>query len=270
MIMWAPSRDKLLSSSKAIYGSNRTKRTIYRWSCTTCDAAALPQAVVDSLRVEAEREGGDAMCQVILRHRDEEQLGQLYQQLVSRDIGDDSLHASEATRDFMSRLRISIMVNTSVPAMTADGPPLDIVFCHDVISRAATLGWVEVGRVVRPAEQIDPGQWSRRRPIKRGDRDAVVYLSCPAQPTSGWDYLDALASLFQPGAARKARQGGETLVPARQTTVQDPATRQILEETHRLGSWVVNFDDLLDRRQLPSTATSESSATSMPVRTAGA
>lgn len=215
-----------------------------------CDAAALPQAVVDSLRVEAEREGGDAMCQVILRHRDEEQLGQLYQQLVSRDIGDDSLHASEATRDFMSRLRISIMVNTSVPAMTADGPPLDIVFCHDVISRAATLGWVEVGRVVRPAEQIDPGQWSRRRPIKRGDRDAVVYLSCPAQPTNGWDYLDALASLFQPGAARKARQAGETLVPARQTTVQDPATRQILEETHRLGSWVVNFDDLLDRRQL--------------------
>lgn len=215
-----------------------------------CDAAALPQAVVDSLRVEAEREGGDAMCQVILRHRDEEQLGQLYQQLVSRDIGDDSLHASEATRDFMSRLRISIMVNQSVPAMTADGPPLDIVFCHDVISRAATLGWVEVGRMVRPAEMIDPGQWSRRRPIKRGDRDAVVYLACPAQPSDGWDYLDAVAALFQPGAARKARQAGETLVPARQTTVQDPATRQILEETHRLGSWVVNFDDLLDRRQL--------------------
>lgn len=215
-----------------------------------CDAAALPQAVVDSLRVEAERDGRDAMCQVILRHRDEERLSQLYQQLVSRDIGDDSLHSSEATRDFMSRLRISIMVNTSVPAMTADGPPLDIVFCHDVISRAASLGWVEVGRVTRPAQKIDPGQWSRRRPIRRGDRDAVVYLVCPAQPAEGWDYLDALAALFQPGAARKARQAGETLAPARQTTVQDPATRQILEETHRLGSWVVNFDDLLDRRQL--------------------
>lgn len=215
-----------------------------------CDAAALPQAVVDSLRVEAEREGGDAMCQVILRHRDEDRLSQLYQQLVSRDIGDDSLHASEATRDFMSRLRISIMVNTSVPAMTADGPPLDIVFCHDVISRAAMLGWVEVGRVTWPADRIDPGQWSRRRPIRRGDRDAVVYLVCPAQPAEGWDYLDAVAALFQPSAARKARQSGETLVPARQTTVQDPATRQILEETHRLGSWVVNFDDLLDRRQL--------------------
>lgn len=215
-----------------------------------CDAAALPQAVVDSLRAEAERNGGDAMCQVILRHRDEDRLRQLYQQLVSRDIGDDSLHASEATRDFMSRLRISIMVNTTIPPMGADGPPLDIVFCHDVISRAAAMVWVDVGRTTYAATEIDPGQWSRRRPIRRGDRDAVVYLTCPAQPAEGWDYLDALAALHNPGAARKSRQAGETLVPARQTTVQDPATQQILEETHRLASWVVNFDDLLDRRQL--------------------
>ncbi len=215
-----------------------------------CDAAALPQAVVDSLRSEAEREGGDAMCQVILRHRDDRRLGQLYQQLVSREIGEDNLHASEATRDFMSRLRISIMVNTAIPPLTADGPPLDIVFCHDVISRAATLGWVEVTRVTRTAQDIDPGQWSRRRPIRRGDRDATVYLVCPTQPSEGWDYLDAIAALHSPGQARKARHAGESLVPARQTTVQDPATRQILDETHRLASWVVNFDDLLDRRQL--------------------
>lgn len=215
-----------------------------------CDAAALPQAVVDSLRIEAEREGGDAMCQVILRHRDEDRLGQLYQQLVSRDIGDDNLHASESTRDFMSRLRISIMVNTAIPAMTSDGPPLDIVFCHDVISRAADLGWVELSHITRPPAEIDPGHWSRRRPIRRGDRDAMVYLACPAQPQEGWDYLDAVAALHQPGPGLKARKSGETLIPARQTTVQDPATRQILEETHRLGCWVVNFDDLLDRRQL--------------------
>jgi DNA segregation ATPase FtsK/SpoIIIE, S-DNA-T family len=215
-----------------------------------CDAAALPQAVVDSLRNEAERDGGDAMCQVILRHREEKRLGQLYQQLVSREIGEDSLHASEANRDFMSRLRISIMVNTAIPPLTADGPPLDIVFCHDVISRAATMGWVEVARVTRAAPEIDPGQWSRRRPIRRGDRDATVYLVCPTQPREGWDYLDAIAALHSPGQARKARQAGESLIPARQTTVQDPATRQILDETHRLASWVVNFDDLLDRRQL--------------------
>ncbi|PKU22911.1 FtsK/SpoIIIE domain-containing protein [Telmatospirillum siberiense] len=215
-----------------------------------CDAAALPQAVVDSLRVQAEREGGDAMCQVILRHCDEDRLGQLYQQLVSREIGDDSLHSSEVTRDFMSRLRISIMVNTAIPAMTSDGPPLDIVFCHDVISRAATLGWVELSHITLPGIEIDPGHWSRRRPIRRGERDAMVYLACPAQPQEGWDYLDAIAAMHQPGSARKARMAGETLTPARQTTVQDPATSQILDETHRLANWVVNFDDLLDRRQL--------------------
>ena len=109
-----------------------------------CDAAALPQAVVDNIRLDAERDGNDAMCQVVLRHTDEEQLRDLYQQIVMRELENDSLHASEATRDFMSRLRISIMVNQQAPALSDDGPPFDIVFCHDVISRKAELGWVDL------------------------------------------------------------------------------------------------------------------------------
>jgi len=39
-------------------------------------------------------------------------------------------------------------------------------------------------------------------------------------------------------------------VPARQLDFQDPKTSQIFEETHNLGTWVVNYDELLDRRQL--------------------
>ncbi|MGO7389014.1 hypothetical protein ACCT20_38145, partial [Rhizobium ruizarguesonis] len=39
-------------------------------------------------------------------------------------------------------------------------------------------------------------------------------------------------------------------VPVRNTHVNSPVTHRILEETHQLGNWVVNFDDLLDRRQL--------------------
>jgi S-DNA-T family DNA segregation ATPase FtsK/SpoIIIE len=213
------------------------------------DAAALPQAVVDVVRADAEREDGEAMCQVKLRHKDDAKLRALYRQLVGREVG-DGLHASEATSDFMARLRISILVHTAAPNLSNEDPPEDIVFCHDVISRAATLGWIELDRITRPSHDIDNGHWSRRRPIQRGDRDAAVYLACPAQPAEGWSYLNAVAALHEQEQAQRARSQGATLMPARRTNLLDPATQAVLEETHRLGSWVVNFDDLLDRRQL--------------------
>lgn len=215
-----------------------------------CDAAALPQAVVDNIRLDAERDGNDAMCQVVLRHTDEEQLRDLYQQIVMRELENDSLHASEATRDFMSRLRISIMVNQQAPALSDDGPPFDIVFCHDVVSRQAELGWVDVARVTRASQEIDTAQWSRRKPIGRGDRDAVMYLTCPAQTAAGWIFLDTLSALVEGQLALSARSREHCRIPTRRTDVQSELTRQILDETHRLGNWVVNFDDLLDRRQL--------------------
>ena len=215
-----------------------------------CDAAALPQAVVDAVRKDAEKEGEEAMCQVVLRHTDGDQLRALYQQLVQRELQQDGLHASEAARDFMSRLRISILVNEQRPALNGDGPPFDIVFCHDVISRQAELGWSDVPRIERPAIDIDPSQWSRRKAIGRFDRDAVLHLTCPAQTSAGWTYLDALAVLADAGLALAARARGLCRVPDRRTVLQSDDTRQVLDETHRLGAWVVNFDDLLDRRQL--------------------
>lgn len=215
-----------------------------------CDAAALPQAVVDAVRRDAERNEEEAMCQVVLRHTDGDQLRVLYQQLVQRELQQDGLHASEAARDFMSRLRISILVTEQRPAQSGDGPPFDIVFCHDVISRQAELGWSDVPRITRAAVEIDPAQWSRRKPIGRFDRDAVLHLVCPAQTETGWQYLDAIAVLEEPGLALAARARGECRVPDRRTVLQSDVTRQVLDETHRLGAWVVNFDDLLDRRQL--------------------
>ncbi|MBY5504095.1 hypothetical protein HFO81_00900 [Rhizobium leguminosarum] len=215
-----------------------------------CDAAALPQAVVDSIRADAEKDGGDAMCQVVLRHTDDLQLRNLYQQIVMRELEMDTLHASEATRDFMSRLRISILVNQHAPSSHRDGAPFDIVFCHDVISRKADQSWVDVQKVTRSAETIQTGRWSRRKPIGKGERDAVMYLTCPAQTEAGWSHLDAAAALFNPDDAHNSRMRGQCRIPVRNTDVKSPLTHRILEETHQLGNWVVNFDDLLDRRQL--------------------
>ncbi len=211
-----------------------------------CDAAALPKAVVDSIRAMA-GEDGEAMCQVTLRHTDESRLRSVYQQLVVGESGDDGLHASETTRDFMSRLRISIMVNQG-PTSASDGPPFDIVFCHDVISRQARTAWTETEHRELPFEKTMSAHWPRRLPVRPGERDAVVLLACPVQPRFGWSHLGAIAALFDADIGRAASD--RPRVPARMTDVRSAETKLVLEETHRLGQWVVNIDELLDRRQL--------------------
>jgi len=186
----------------------------------------------------------------MLKHTDDGRLRDLYQQLVTREMDEDGIHASEATRDFMARLRISIMVTQAPAGSSRDGPPYDLVFCHDVISRQARLDWADVEPIVRSAEDIDAGQWSRRQPLARGERDAVVLLTCPAQPEEGWHYLDAIAAVDDVRQTRMAITHGRHRIPSRMTDLASEETQRVLDETHRLGAWVVNIDDLLDRRQL--------------------
>jgi len=40
------------------------------------------------------------------------------------------------------------------------------------------------------------------------------------------------------------------ILPARKLDFNDPLTASIFKEVHNLGNWVVNYDELLDRRQL--------------------
>lgn len=214
-----------------------------------CDAAALPQAVVDGIRA-SQPEGGEAMCQVMLKHTDDGRLRDLYQQLVTRELDEDGIHASETNRDFMARLRISIMVTQAPAGSGRDGPPYDLVFCHDVISRQARLDWTDVEAIVLPAEGIDAGQWSRRQPLVRGERDAVVHLTCPVQPPEGWWYMDAIAAISDIRQTKASISNGRHRIPSRMTDLNSEETQRVLDETHRLGAWVINIDDLLDRRQL--------------------
>jgi S-DNA-T family DNA segregation ATPase FtsK/SpoIIIE len=212
-----------------------------------CDSSRLPLAVVDKLGT-LQQDDEDARCRVVLRHRDSRQLRWLYEQIVDASDGDsDAFVASETTRDFMARLRIGIMADQAPPPDPRDGRPEDIVFSQDVIARHARLEWYPV--VARPIEpaRLNPAQWSRRRPAATGDMKSVTYLCCPAQRAEGWAYLSALATFFRGDwdDDRTIR-----LVPARQLDFQDPKTSQIFEETHNLGTWVANYDELLDRRQL--------------------
>ena len=106
-----------------------------------CDSARLPEAVVDKIGVLHEDEE-DVRCQIILRHGDSGRLRDLYRDIVDSSDGDaDSFHASEATQDFMARLRIGILADQAPPPNPRDGCPYDIVFSQDVIARHATVEW---------------------------------------------------------------------------------------------------------------------------------
>ncbi len=212
-----------------------------------CDSARLPQAIVDKIQ-ELHEDDGDMRCQVVLRHREGGKLRELYERIIeSTDTDADSFVASEATRDFMARLRIGIMADEAPAPEESDGPPTDVVFLQDVIARHAQLEWYpESSRPVAWEDWVPP-RWSRRRPAASDDLKSVVYLCCPVASEEGWNYLTAITTFL------KGDWDGNKelrLLPARQLNFNDPTTASIFKEVHNLGNWVVNYDELLDRRQL--------------------
>ncbi len=212
-----------------------------------CDSANLPQAVVDRIN-ELHEDENDMRCEVILRHRDRLKLHRLYESILETGESDtDGFVSSEASRDFLARLRIGILADEAPVPDPRDGPRADLVFLHDVISRHATLEWYREDAIPIAVDDVVPSRWSRRRPSPTDEQKSIAYLCSPAQTKEGWAYLTAIASYFRPDFdADKQRR----YLPARQLDFNDPDTAEIFKETHSLANWVVNFDELLDRRQL--------------------
>lgn len=211
-----------------------------------CDSARLPQAVVDKIGAIHD-DDEDVRCQILLRHVDAERLRGVYRSILGADTTADAYSASEATQDFMARLRISVIADQAPPPDPKDGCPYDIVFSQDVISRHARVEWYAEAADPADIGTLLPSRWSRRRPAAADDLKSAVYLCCPVQSLEGWSYLTAVATLFR-GDWDGAMQ--RRLLPVRQLDFRDGRTSRIFQETHDLGNWVVNFDELLDRRQL--------------------
>ncbi|MDR4485562.1 MAG: FtsK/SpoIIIE domain-containing protein [Nitrospirales bacterium] len=212
-----------------------------------CDSARLPYALVDRLS-ELQEDEEDIRCQIILRHRDGRRLRELYEKIIeSSEVDADSYVSSEVAKDFMARLRIGIMVDQAPPPNPKDGAPTDIVFLQDVIARHATLEWYSETCAPLKSADFIPARWSRRRPSATDDMKSVVYLCCPVQTKEGWSFITALTTFIKgdwDGVEDKR------LLPSRQLDFNDQQTASIFREIHNLGNWVVNYDELLDRRQL--------------------
>ena len=197
---------------------------------------------------ELHEDEDDMRCQIILRHRDGAKLRDLYEKIIeSSDADADSFVSSEAAKDFMARLRIGIMADQAPVPDPKDGPPADMVFLQDVIARHAGMEWYTETCMPVDSETFIPARWSRRRPSPSDEMKSVVYLCCPVQTKEVWSFITALTTFFR---GDWDCIESKRLLPARKLDFNDPQTASIFKEIHNLGNWVVNYDELLDRRQL--------------------
>ncbi|MCY8817458.1 DNA translocase FtsK [Bacillus atrophaeus] len=214
------------------------------------DSTRLPLAIVDSIS-KLNDKNDNIRCQVVLRHRDTNKLNNIYSKMVEgTDADPDNFVASEVTSDFMAKLRIGVMAHQSSVSESEEGKPYDVVFLQDVISRHAMFEWIKV-EVSAPVENVIrhfPARWSRRRPAAKDELKSITYLVCPNQTMEGWEYLKFIMSITKASDEDNA----EYFLPSRQITFQNKETKNIFDESHKLGEWVVNYDELLDRRLLKS------------------
>ena len=211
-----------------------------------CDAAGLPLAAVNAL--SAVQDEDEVHCNVLVRHRDRSRLAQVYSELLEKSEGDpDAIVVSETSRNFMSKLRIGVMLDGGGPR-DATGQQIDVAFLHDVVSRQAKEHWFPVPTADRNPSLLEhvPSRWSYRRVTVEDELKATSYLTCPRQPDAGWAYVDAVAGVIR----RQSHGAHEHFLPARQISFQEHGLKSMFDEVHTLAEWVATYDDLLDKRQL--------------------
>lgn len=212
-----------------------------------CDAAGLPLATINALASVQDEE--EVHCNVLVRHRDRPKLSRVYSELLERSEGDpDAVVVSETSRNFMSKLRIGVMLDGGVGSSSTEHRNVDVAFLHDVVSRHAKEAWFAVASDVDEPSLLDhvPARWSYRRVTAEDELKATSYLACPRQPSIGWAYIDAVAGVVR----RQSHPAGQHYLPARQISFQDHGLKSMFEEVHGLSEWVATYDDLLDKRQL--------------------
>lgn len=212
-----------------------------------CDAAGLPLAAVNALSTVQDED--EMHCNVLVRHRDRNRLAQVYSELLEKSEGDpDAIVVSETSRNFMSKLRIGVMLDDGGGGKDAKSQRIDVAFLHDVVSRQAKEHWFSVPAAERNPSLLEhvPSRWSYRRVTAEDELKATSYLTCPRQPDAGWAYVDAVAGVIR----RQSHGAQEHVLPARQISFQDHSLKSMFDEVHRLAEWVATYDDLLDKRQL--------------------
>lgn len=210
------------------------------------EARGLPGALAERLARKIERES-DLRCDLVMTHTDRARLREIYEQqntAIGREI--DSALASEATRTFLSRLRVGIL-DVGAGNGAAAARQADLVLMQDVVARSAKAGWRPApGGTFPPLAGHDPTSGSRRCPYDKGALSSAVHLAAPRQPRGVQAYLDLLHDLL----TNDRTEGAHHWVPVREVAFTDPTVRNVLDTAHAVGEWVFSYDAIADRRLL--------------------
>ena len=209
------------------------------------ESNALPSALIKELSKKVQQES-DLQCDLLLTHSDPKRMRQIYERQ-NVAVGDDSgsIMASEAARNFLSRLRVGFL-NASDLSEDENTRVSDLVALQDVVATHASIVWKK-SPILEPVNFLEhiPGRWSRRRPVSSLDTSASVYLTAPKQPWAGQMYLNAIQTFLH---GENALDG--PVIPVREVNFSDAGVGDVFREAHKIGEWVVNYDELVDRRLL--------------------
>lgn len=217
-----------------------------------CDSSELPARLVEELnKRNRDPKKEKVNCEILLTHRDETRLQAVYQELVA---GSSKIKGDERDNDFLSRVRINLSAAQAIPASrrTKRSKSADLAFCRDELSKQAQLKWVSCSSTghTLPADQLIAHRWQRMLPFEEGSGVARTYLTCPAQSPAGWSHLTNLGFVCDSQTAKHAAEAGKQLLPVRSLDFDNKEVKETIDDTHKLGVWVLNQDQLLDRRLL--------------------
>jgi len=204
----------------------------------------LPLAMANGLSRRVE-DDSEIRCELVVTDDDPVRLRQVYERQnrrISHEI--DTSLASEAARNFLSRLRVGIFSPETLAQETQKAN--DVVLLQDVIARSSKVRWTR-GFDDGTSEEIAtfvPTARSKRRPFRKGNTTSALYLTAPRQPLAGRIYVDALRTIMM----RDVTTNPEPWLPVQEVEFKAGEVSQILAKAHKLGTWVMTFDRVADRR----------------------
>jgi DNA segregation ATPase FtsK/SpoIIIE, S-DNA-T family len=208
------------------------------------DSENLPLAMANGLSRRVE-DDSEIRCELVVTDDDPIRLRQVYERQnrrISHEI--DTSLASEAARNFLSRLRVGIFSPETLAQETQKAN--DVVLLQDVIARSSNVRWTK-GFDDGSSEDFAtfvPTARSKRRPFRKGNTTSALYLTAPRQPLAGRIYVDALRTIMM----RDVATNPEPWLPVQEVEFKAGEVSQILTKAHRLGNWVMTFDRVADRR----------------------
>ena len=202
------------------------ERTNFSVVLYNAESKALPGAIASEFSNKVEQES-ELQCDLLLTHSHPKRMRRIYEQqnvAVSEEAG--SIMASEAARNFLSRLRVGFLDVTDVPD-DETARVSDLVLLQDVIARNARVRWKEAPSDRHPnlLEHVPP-RWSRRRPVGPADQTSSIYLTTPMQPAAGQAYLNAVQIYLHGDNARLGN-----VIPAREVNFRDGDVDDIFRQT---------------------------------------